>query len=111
MSAGKLKKMRLQTRFFSYFTGLVLLIIIFISTAIYLLQKSTLLNQAMDKSVSLSETLAHSSVSAILSDDYIVLQELIDAMSIGRPDIVSIMVLDTTGKIIVSNLPIYRYLL
>lgn len=105
MSAGKLKKMRLQTRFFSYFTGLVLLIIIFISTAIYLLQKSTLLNQAMDKSVSLSETLAHSSVSAILSDDYIVLQELIDAMSIGRPDIVSIMVLDTTGKIIVSNLP------
>jgi signal transduction histidine kinase len=104
MSVINFKNIKLQTRFFLYFTGLVFLIVLFISITIFFFQKATLLNQAQEKSISLTRTLAYTSLNAILLDDYIVVQMLIDSMSESE-DIVSIILLDTTGRIIAADIP------
>jgi signal transduction histidine kinase len=104
MSPLRLKTIKLQARFFAYFTSLVIIIVLFISITIFYFQKDTLLDQAQEKAISLTRTLAYTSLNAILTDDYIVLQMLIDSMSEGS-DILSITLLDTTGRIIAADIP------
>jgi len=96
--------LRLQGQFFLYFTGLIVLVVIFISVAIFYFQRQMILNQAQEKAFSLTRSLAYASLNAILLDNYIVLQSLIDSMMDG-PDIISITILDTTGRIIASSTP------
>ncbi len=95
---------KLQGRFFVYFTGLVILVVTIVSLTIFHFQKQMLLKQAQEKAFGLTRTLAYASLNAILLDDYIVLQMLIDSMMDG-PDIRSIAILDTTGQIIASSIP------
>ena len=104
MSPLRLNNIKLQARFFAYFTSLVIIIVLFISITIFYFQKDTLLHQAQEKAISLTQTLAYTSLNAILTDDYIVLQMLIDSMS-ESSDILSITLLDTTGMIIASDIP------
>ncbi|MEJ2538142.1 MAG: HAMP domain-containing protein, partial [Calditrichia bacterium] len=96
--------LRLQGQFFLYFTGLIVLVVFFISVAIFYFQRQMILNQAQEKAFSLTRSLAYASLNAILLDDYIVLQSLIDSMMDG-PDIISIPILDTNGRIIASSSP------
>ncbi|MGD9900472.1 MAG: ATP-binding protein [Calditrichaceae bacterium] len=104
---GKKSRLNLQGKFFVYFSGLVVLMVCIVSASVFYFQKQTLLRQAQEKAFSLTRTLAYSSLNAILLDDYITLQILIDSMSDG-PDIISIALLDTTGKVIASNTPELR---
>lgn len=99
--------LKLQGKFFLYFAGLVILVVGFVSGAVFYFQKQMLLKQAQEKAFSLTRTLAYTSLNAILQDDYIVIQNLIDSMMDG-PDIVSIALLDTTGKIIAAGTPELR---
>jgi signal transduction histidine kinase len=101
LSPGKLK---LQGQVFVYFAGLVLFIIIFVSVAIFYFQSRLLLHMVQEKAIGLTRTLAYTSLNAILQDDYMVLQNLIDSM-MGGDDIVSIAILDTTGKVMASSEP------
>ena len=96
--------LKLQGQFFVYFAGLVFLVVLFVSIAIFYFQKQLLLKQAEDKAISLTRVLAYTSLNAILQDNYLVLQSLIDSMMDG-PDIISIAILDTIGRIIASSTP------
>jgi signal transduction histidine kinase len=96
--------LKLQGQFFVYFAGLVFLVVLFVSVAIFYFQKGLLLQQAEEKAIGLTRTLAYTSLNAILQDNYLVLQSLIDSMIEG-PDIISIAILDTTGRIIASSTP------
>ncbi|UCF64759.1 MAG: HAMP domain-containing protein [bacterium] len=100
-------RLKLQGKFFIYFTGLVLLVVIFIAAAVIYFHKQLLLQQAQEKAISLTRTLAYTSLNAVLQDDYLVLQSLIDSM-IDGPDIVSIAVVDSTGCIIAASQPELR---
>jgi signal transduction histidine kinase len=102
-----LKHLRLQSQFFLYFSGLALFVLLSVSGAIFYFQRLTLQKQAQDKAFSLTRTLAYSSLNAILIDDYIVLQMLIDSI-IDGPDVRSIALLDTSGNIIASSNPELR---
>jgi signal transduction histidine kinase len=104
MSPLNLKKISLQVRFFIYFTSIVIIIVLFISITIFYFQKDTLLHQAQEKAISLTRTLAYTSLNAILTDDYSVLQMLIDSMR-ESSDILSITLIDTTGRIIAADIP------
>lgn len=97
----------MQSKFFLYFAGLVSLVLIIISVTIFYFQRQTLLKQAQDKAFSLTRTLAYTSLNAILLDDYIVLQMLIDSIMDG-PDVRSIAILDTSGIIIAASNPELR---
>ncbi|HID39112.1 MAG TPA: HAMP domain-containing protein [Calditrichaeota bacterium] len=102
---------KLQRRFFLYFSGLVLMTVLFISVAVYHFQTKMLLKQVQNKAFSLTSILAYSSLNAILLDDYITIQMLIDSMS-EDPNIRSIAILDTSGRVIAANqldLRGYRY--
>jgi signal transduction histidine kinase len=99
--------LRLQGQFFLYFAGLVLLVVVFVSVAIFYFQKNLLLQQAQEKAFSLTRSLAYTSLNAVLSDEYIILQSLIDSMMDG-PDIVMIAIMDTNGRILASSTPEQR---
>ncbi len=101
------KSFKLQGQFFFYFSGLVVLVVIFFSIAIFYFQKQILLKQAQEKAFSLTRSLAYTGLNAILLDDYIVLQSLIDSMMDGE-GILSISIVDTTGRIIASSTPELR---
>ena len=109
MNIHLLKSIRskLQYKFFLYFAGVVTLVVIIISIAIYYFQKETLLKQAQEKAFSLTSILAYTSLNAILLDDYIVLQTLIDSMS-DYEDIRSIVILDSSGIVIAADVPEMR---
>jgi signal transduction histidine kinase len=102
-----LKQVKLQPRIFIYFALLVIIVLVFVSTAVFYFQKQMLRKQAQEKAFSLVQTLAYTSLNAILLDDYSTLQLLIDAM-IESPDIASIAILDTSGLIIASDIPEMR---
>lgn len=95
---------KLQRRFFLYFSGVVLMTVLFISVAVYHFQTKMLLKQVQNKAFSLTSILAYSSLNAILLDDYITVQMLIDSMSEGS-DIRSIAILDTAGCVIAADQP------
>jgi signal transduction histidine kinase len=83
---------------------MVLLVVLFVSIAIFYFQKQLILKQVEDKAISLTRTLAYTSLNAILQNNYLVLQSLIDSM-IDEPDIISIAILDTAGRVIASSTP------
>jgi signal transduction histidine kinase len=60
--------------------------------------------QAEEKAFRLAKTLAYTSLNAILLDDYAVIQLLIDSMKESR-DIISIVLLDSSGKVIAADDP------
>lgn len=96
--------LKLQGQFFLYITGIVLVVIIFNSLAIYYFQKKLLLSQAEEKAIGLTRTLAYTSLNAILQDNYLVLQSLIDGM-LDDHEILFIAILDSHGQIIASSAP------
>jgi len=98
------QKLKLRSKFFVYFAGLTALIIMLISMAIYLYQQNLIRRQAEDKAFRLAKTLAYTSLNAILLDDYAVMQLLIDSMKESR-DILSIVLLDSSGKVIAADDP------
>jgi len=98
---------KLQRRFFLYFSGLVLMSVLIISIAVYHFQTKMLLKQVQDKAFGLTSVLAYSSLNAILLDDYITIQMLIDSMA-EEADIRSIAILDTTGRVIAADQPELR---
>jgi signal transduction histidine kinase len=101
---NKFDHLKLKNKFFILFTGFVILVIIFVSAAVFYFQRQMLLRQAQEKAFSLTHTLAYSSLNAILQNDYIVIQMLIDSM-IESADIASIALLDTTGRVIAADKP------
>jgi signal transduction histidine kinase len=85
----------------------VLFVVIIVSVAIFYFQKQLLLKQAQEKAFSLTRSLAYTSLNAVLNDEYIILQSLIDSMMDG-PDIVLIAILDTNGRTLAASEPEQR---
>lgn len=97
----------LKFKFFLYFSGLVALIIMLLSVAIYLYQRDILQRQAEETAFRLGKILAYSSLNAILLDDYSVMQLLIDSTMEGH-EVLSIMLLDTNGTVLAADDPSMR---
>ena len=105
--SSRLRQVKLLPKLFILTVSLILLVLIFVSGTIYFFQKQMLLKQALDKALSLAQTLAYTSVTAIQLDDYGTLQNLIDSM-IDNPDVLSITIVDTVGKVIAADKPELR---
>ena len=66
------------------------------------LQRRAILEEVRKKAFGLTSVLAHSSVQAVLTDDYLFLQEIIDSIT-NKEDVVYAMILDHAGKVIVHS--------
>jgi signal transduction histidine kinase len=99
-----LKEIKLLPKLFIHSVSLILLVLVFVSGTIYYFQRQMLEWQANEKAESLAQILAYTSSNAIVQGDYGMLQQLIDAM-IKSPDVESIDILDTIGRVIVADLP------
>jgi len=98
----RLKNLKLQPKLFIFFAGIILVVTLIISIAVYIFQKNTLQKQAEEKAYLLTESLAYFSLNAILQNDYAVLQMLVDA-SKGSEDIIAITIFDTMGTVLASD--------
>ena len=104
MKLKQLFSFNLKGKFFSSFSGLVILMVTIVSVTVFFFQKHMLGKQAEEKALSLTRSLAYISLSSILLDDYITLQILIDSMS-DADDVLSIVILDTSGVVLASHIP------
>jgi signal transduction histidine kinase len=107
MNLKKLFSFNLKGKFFSSFSGLIILVVTIVSVTVFFFQRRMLENQAEEKALSLTRSLAYISLSSILLDDYITLQILIDSMS-DAEDVLSIVILDTNGVVLASHIPEMR---
>jgi len=103
----RLKRIKLLPKLFIHSAALILLVLIIVSGTIYYFQKQMLQRQANEKALSLAQTLAQTSVTAIQLDDYGTLQNLIDSM-INNPDVLSITIIDTIGRVTAAEQPELR---
>jgi signal transduction histidine kinase len=95
-------QLKLKGKFFSALSGLVIIMVTLASITVFFFQKQMLEKQAEDKALRLTRSLAYISLNAVLLDDYITLQILIDSMS-DADDVLSIVILDTNGVVLASN--------
>lgn len=107
MNMKQIIPFNLKSKFFSFFSGLVILMVTIVTITVFFFQRYMLEKQAEEKALSLTRSLAYISLSSILSNDYITLQILIDSMS-DAGDILSIVILDTSGIVLASHIPEMR---
>jgi two-component system sensor histidine kinase AtoS len=96
------KRLRLRAKFSVIITFLVILTVASVVVVVSFLQKRAILEEVRKKAFGLSSVLAHSSVQAVLTDDYLFLQEIIDSLT-DKADVVYAMILDNAGKVIVHS--------
>ena len=101
------RNLKLRNKFFITFGGLVTLIVILLSVVVFLFQQNLLRKQAEAKAFRLTQSLAYTSLNAILLEDYAVAQLLIDSIKEGE-EIMSIMLLDSNDRVIAADDPRLR---
>jgi two-component system sensor histidine kinase AtoS len=96
------KRLKFQAKFSILITVLVILTVASVVALVSVLQRRAILEEVRKKAFGLTSVLAHSCVQAVLTDDYLFLQELIDSIT-DKADVVYAMILDQTGKVIVHS--------
>ena len=96
------KSLKFQAKFSILITFLVILTVASVVAVVSVLQRRAILEEVQKKAFGLTSVLAHSCVRAVLTDDYLFLQELIDSIT-DKADVVYAMILDQTGKVIVHS--------
>ncbi|MGH8705228.1 MAG: ATP-binding protein [Burkholderiales bacterium] len=66
------------------------------------LQTRTVLEGARERGLELTNIFAHSSVQAVVSDDFLVLRQIINSIA-SSPDVVYAMILDPGGRLVVHS--------
>jgi signal transduction histidine kinase len=95
-------RLRLRVKFSLTIIGLVVLIIGVVLYLIYSQQEQSILAEVETRTIDLATVLAFAGVRASLEDNYLVLQELVDSIK-NREEILRVMILDTTGRVMVHN--------
>ncbi len=96
------KRLKFQAKFSILITFLVILTVASVVAVVSVFQRRAILEEVRKKAFGLTSVLAHSSVQAVLTDDYLFLQELIDSIT-DKADVVYAMILDQTGRVIVHS--------
>ena len=94
--------MRLRIKFLMSISLLILIVVGVILIVVNHLEEKSIIEDRRIKALDLAYVLAHSSVQAIVADDYTVLQEILDSVH-SKKDIIHSMILDTKGKVLVHD--------
>lgn len=94
--------MRIRLKFLLSISLLILIVISVIVIVVNRLEERSILEDKKVSAFDLVYVLAHSSVQAIVADDYLVLQEILDSVH-SKKDLVHAMILDNDGRILVHN--------
>lgn len=94
--------MKLRIKFLLSISALILVVVGVIVLIVNHLEEKAIIEDRRVKALDLVYVLAHSSVQAIVADDYVVLQEILDSVHSKR-DIIQAMILDNNGRVLVHN--------
>jgi len=97
-----IKNLKIKYKFFFTFSILMFFVIILLLLLINHLEKEAVLTEVEDKVAGLSEILAYSSVKAIVSNDFLELQSLIESIK-RKEDVIDVSILNKDGKILSST--------
>ena len=94
--------MRIRIKFLLSISLLILIVTSIIVIVVTRLEERSIIEDRKVSAFDLVYVLAHSSVQAIIGDDYVVLQKILDSIH-SKKDVVCTMILDNEGKILVHN--------
>jgi signal transduction histidine kinase len=81
--------------------GIALLFAAAVPGVLYL-QRSSALGQARERGLLLTRVFAHSSVQAVVTDDFLVMRQIVDSIATD-PDVLYAMILDLSGRVLVHH--------
>ena len=94
--------MKIRVKFLLSISLLILLVVGTILVIVNRIEEKSIIEDRKVKALDLVYVLAHSSVQAIVADDYLVLQEILDSVH-SKKDIIQATILDNNRKILVHN--------
>lgn len=97
-----IKNLKIKYKFFLTFSILLFLVIVLLLLLINHLEEEAVLTEVEDKVTGLSGILAYSSVRAIVSEDFLELQGLIESIK-RKEDVIEISIFNKNGKILSST--------
>ena len=96
-----IKNLKIKYKFFLSFSILLFLVIVLLLLLINHLEEEAVLTEVEDKVTGLSGILAYSSVRAIVSEDFLELQGLIESIK-RREDVIEVSIINKDGKEIIE---------
>ncbi len=101
------KDLSLTAKFSLTISAVAVLVGILSIVVITRFQERSVLGEVEKRARGLTSVLVHSSVQAVLSDDYLLLQEIIDSI-VEKEDVAYAMIFDNDGRVIVHSRTIKR---
>src|SRR5574337_643298 len=96
------RDLSLRTKFACHIvTSIALLFAALIPGVVYL-QKRTVLAEAQERGLQLTKVFAHSSVQAVVADDFLVMRQIIDSIA-SESDVLYAMILEPSGRLIMHS--------
>ena len=102
MLKSAIKNLKIKYKVFLSFFILILLVVVVLLLSVYHLEKEAVLIEVRDRITGLSEILAYSSVKAILSEDFLELQGLIESIK-RKEDVLEVSLFSKEGRILSST--------
>ena len=99
---ARYRTLSLRAKFaFPIAAGILLLFAALIPGVLYL-QTRAVLEGARDRGLGLANVFAHSSVQALVGDDFLALRQIINGIA-SEPDVLSVMIMDQSGKLLAHS--------
>ena len=98
----KFYDLRIRSKFFLVILTIVLFITGLTLTVIYYREKSIILDQVKQRALDITTLLAFNGVQAVVNNNYLELQSLVDGIS-NRKGVIETMVLDNEGNVLAHN--------
>ncbi len=100
--AERYRNLSLRTKFAFHIAVSTSLLFAVLAPSVVYLQKRTVLGEAQERGLQLTKVFAHSSVQAVVADDFLVLRQIIDSIA-SEPDVLYAMILDSSGRALVHS--------
>jgi signal transduction histidine kinase/HAMP domain-containing protein len=102
LPAGWYRNLSLRTKFACHIIiSVTLLFAVLIPSVVYL-EKSAVLEEAKQRGLQLTKVFAHSSVQAVVADDFLIMRQIINSIASER-DVLYAMILDTSGRLLMHS--------
>jgi signal transduction histidine kinase len=96
------RSLSLRTKFAIHIAASSVLLFAALIPALVYLQKRVVLEETKQRGMQLAKVFAHSSVQAVVADDFLVLRHIIDSIA-SDPDVLYAMIQDASGRLLVHS--------
>lgn len=101
-TARRYRNLSLRTKFALHIVVSIAFLFAVLIPGIVYLQQRTVLEEARERGFQITKVFAHSSVQAIVAEDFLVMRQIIDSVA-SDPNVLYAMILDPSGRLIMHS--------